>query len=120
MILVYSLNFLKIILFFFVNSYFLIVIRDNLITENSITSTLYLYFYLYGVIILQIFFLYFFQKKKYFDFYFFIFLFYNFYSLNLSINSSFIILPRYEKVFYLLVSLLIFIVLFSLFFKKKK
>ena len=46
-----KINILNLLLFFLVSSYFLLIIKDNLISENSFISTLVLYCYLYVIII---------------------------------------------------------------------
>ena len=47
-------NFLQKLLFFFlVSSNFLLIIKQNLLDENSIISIILIYGYLYGIIFLQ-------------------------------------------------------------------
>lgn len=109
----------KLILFFFISSYFALIIKDNLISENSFVSTFYLYGYIYLIIFVQIFILAIF-KKKLLNILFIVFLFYNFYSLNLSINSEFTILQGKEKLFRLIIFFLAFLLLIFFIFKNQK
>ena len=120
MILPKKISILNLILFFFISSYFLLIIKDNLISENSFSSTLILYCYLYIIVILQILFLYTIKNSKLFNLTVFIFLFYNFYSLNLSINSEFTILPGKEKLINISFVLIIYSVIFIAVFRKEK
>ena len=120
MILSKKISILNLTLFFFISSYFLLIIKDNLISENSFNSTLILYCYLYLIVILQILFLYTIKNTKLFNLTVFIFLFYNFYSLNLSINSEFTILEGKEKLINISFVLIIYSIIFIAVFRKEK
>ena len=73
-------NFLqKIIFFFLVSSNFLLIIKQNLLDENSTISIILIYGYLYGIVFFQIIFLIIINKyfKNLFNFFLVSLLFYN-------------------------------------------
>jgi len=111
---------LNLVLFFFISSYFLLIIKDNLINENSFGSTFSLYFYLYLILFLQVLTLYIIKNTKLFYLVIFIFLFFNFYSLNLSINSEFTILQGKQKLVKVLFVAIIYSIIFIAVFRKEK
>ena len=98
------------------------IIKQNLLDENSTISIILIYGYLYGIVFFQIIFLIIINKyfKNLFNFFLVSLLFYNLYSLNVSISSEFTILPRYEKIFNISIYLVAFLFLIYFFFKNIK
>ena len=100
----------------------MLIIKQNLLDENSTISIILIYGYLYGIVFFQIIFLIIINKyfKNLFNFFLVSLLFYNLYSLNVSISSEFTILPRYEKIFNISIYLVAFLFLIYFFFKNIK
>ena len=109
----------KLFLFFFASSNFLLIIKQNLLEENSVLSITIIYGFLYSILTFQILILLIINKflKKYFNFFFIFLLFYNLYSLNISLSSEFTILPRIEKLTNLSIYFFVYLILIYFFLK---
>lgn len=112
------------LLFFLISSFWALLIKNNLISENFLSSVKYLYFYIYLIIFLQIglalFFLRFTKSYNLLIFLLTIFLFYNFYSLSISLSSDFISLIRVEKIKLFIVYLVFSLIAFQFLFRLEK
>jgi len=113
---------LKLLLFFFVSSNFLLIIKDNLLKENSVLSIVIIYGFLYLILIFQMIFLILVNKfsNKLFNFFLVLVLFYNLYSLNISLSSEFTVLEGKDKVRNLGIYFVIYLFLIFVFLKNTK
>jgi hypothetical protein len=112
------------LLFFLISSYWALLIKNNLVSENFLSSVKYLYLYIYLIIFLQIslalFLFKFIKSYNLLIFFLTIFLFYNFYSLSISLSSDFISLVRIEKIKLFLIYLFFSVAAFLFLFKLEK
>ena len=119
-----DINFKDYLLFFLISSHWALLIKENLISENSVVSVNFLYLYIYFIFIFQIFIIYFINKfaKNYnlLILALVLFLFYNFYSLSISLTSNFILLVKFAKVKWFLIYFFFSFLTFQLIFRLNK
>ena len=110
--------------FFLISSYWALLIKNNLISENFLSSVKYLYFYIYLIIFLQIIITFiifnFIKSYNLLIFFLTLFLFYNFYSLSISLSSEFITLERFQKIKWFIIYFIFSIISFQFLFRIEK
>ena len=108
--------------FILISLYFALLIKDQLAAENSIFSVLVLYTFIFIIFLFEFIFLYFSQKlfnRFFFKVTLILFIFFNFYTLSLSISTEFTSLERLDKLFKIFLYLFITSVLVYFFLKNK-
>lgn len=113
---------LEINFFVLISSYFALLIKDQLTAENSIFSVSILYAFIFTVFTLQLIFLIYLEKlfnQFFFKSFLILFIFFNFYTLHLSISSDFTSLERMNKLFQILLYLFLIFGLTYFFLKKR-
>ena len=112
----------ELLLFFFVSSNFLLIIKENLIDENALFSIFIIYGFLYSILFFQVLFLALIKKylEKFFIYLFIFLLFFNFYSLNISLSSEFTLLNGANKIKSLLIYFVCYLFVILVFLKNIK
>ena len=111
-------------LFFLISSYWALLIKNNLVSENFSSSVKYLYLYIYIIFFLQIaltlIVFKFIKSNNLLIFCLTSFLFFNFYSLSISLSSEFISLERFQKIKWFMIYLFFSIFAFQFLFRINK
>ena len=112
-------NFFIILFFFLISSSWALLIKENLLSENFSSAVFYLYFYIYIIIFIEIFIINlllninFSKRAK--NLAISIIVFFNFYSLSISLTSNFIVLEGADKIKFFLIYFICTLVITQIF-----
>ncbi len=115
-------NFLISLFFLLLSSSWALLIKENLLSENFTSAVFFLYFYIYLIIFIELIILIFFLNsnltRKLKIFIISLIIFFNFYSISLSLSSEFIVLSKFNKIKFFLIYISCAIIIIQIFLSK--